>query len=296
MNQVALDSLALHVEAEQIAGLYQPPAHPGRPSTLLDAHKVKRFLAYLIDGNYRETACKASGLSTSTLHRLLKLAEAGNAGAIAFRDTLEKAEARAESATVRNVRKASRFPQFWAAGMTYLERKSPEKWGRRPEDSSAPKVIVQVGGNASDVKVLIQSGPSPVADSLSALSPDLAIPVTLGAPQGEGHANVAPSLQMGPITQIMVTSHDHVPGAHDAAVHPADGARFAEGGPVAQGAPPRPEFSPVKASRRQAVPVKASPVKVRRRKPRSRGGLSGLASRLAADARAKEKRGGDAGA
>ncbi len=290
MNQTALDSLSLRVQAESIADAYllQGP-RPGHPSVLQEPEKVQLLLASLTDGNYRETACRMAGIAKQTFYNWAKRAEAGDEGAIALMDAVEKAEAAAESETVRNVRNASKLPQFWAAGMTWLERKSPEKWGRRPEDSSAPKVIVQVGGNASDVKVLIQSGLSPAADSLSALSLDPSIPVTLGAPQSEGPANVAPSPHLGPITQIMVTSHDHVPGAHDAAVHPADGARFAEGGPVAQGAPPRPEFSPGKASRRKASAVQTER-KPRRRKPRSRGGLSGLASRLAADARAKEKR------
>ncbi len=58
---------------------------------------------------------------------------------------------------VRNVRKASQLPQFWAAGMTVLERKFPDKWGRRPEDSSTPRIVVQIGVKDGDVQV--QLGP-----------------------------------------------------------------------------------------------------------------------------------------
>ena len=124
---------------------------------------MTRFLAALSDGNYRETACRISGLSTSTLHKKLKLAEAGDEAAIAFREAVEKHEAEAESETVRNVRHASKLPQFWAAGMTWLERKSPEKWGRRQDDSSVPKVIVQIGARDSDVTVNVLS-PAPHND------------------------------------------------------------------------------------------------------------------------------------
>jgi len=148
------ESVALRVLAEQISALHRP-AQTGRPSDFEDVDKIQRFLSYISDGNYRETACKASGFSLTSLQKKLKLAEEGNDAAIAFRTALEKAEGLAESETVVNVRNASKLPQFWAAGMTYLERKSPDRWGRRQDDASVPKVVVQVGGNASDVKVLI---------------------------------------------------------------------------------------------------------------------------------------------
>ncbi len=152
--QTAHDSVGLRVQAEQIADLHKPAA-TGRPSAFEDVDKIQRFLAFVSDGNYRETACKASGFAVSTLHKKLKLAEQGDEAACLFREALEKAEGLAESETVSNVRRASKLPQFWAAGMTYLERKSPDRWGRRQDDSSAPRVVVQVGGNATDVKVLI---------------------------------------------------------------------------------------------------------------------------------------------
>ena len=91
------------------------------------------------------------------LHRWLEAADRGDEAAILFRNALEKAEAAAESETVRNVRNASKLPQFWAAGMTWLERKNPEKWGRRQDDSSTPKVIVQLGVSADRVQVAILS-------------------------------------------------------------------------------------------------------------------------------------------
>ena len=94
----------------------------------------------------------------------------GDEAAIAFRDAIEKAEALAESETVRNVRQASKLPQFWAAGMTYLERKHPERWGRRQEDSAAPKVVVNIGVRDSDVQVQVLS-PS-VSEDLHRLTAD----------------------------------------------------------------------------------------------------------------------------
>lgn len=149
------DALTLRVQAEQIANAVTPSV--GHPPVIGDANKVQLFLASLADGNYRETAIKVAGMSKQTLYNTIKRAEAGDVAAMAFVDAMEKAEAQAEAEIVRNVRTASKLPQFWAAGMTLLERKNPEKWGRRQDDSSTPKVIVQIGANTSDVTVNIAS-------------------------------------------------------------------------------------------------------------------------------------------
>jgi hypothetical protein len=122
-----------------------------------DPDTVQVFLAAIADGNYRETACKLAGISKQTLYNTIKRAEHGDNSAQAFVDALEKAEALAESETVRNVRQASKLPQFWAAGMTWLERKSPDRWGRRSEDGNAPRVVVQIGVKDSDVTVNVVS-------------------------------------------------------------------------------------------------------------------------------------------
>lgn len=149
------DALTLRVQAEQIAAYAQPTG--GHPLAIADADRVQLLLASLADGNYRETACKVAGFAKQTFYNMQKRAEAGDAAAIAFIDAVEKAEAQAEAEIVRNVRTASKLPQFWAAGMTLLERKNPEKWGRRQDDSSTPKVIVQIGATTSDVTVNIAS-------------------------------------------------------------------------------------------------------------------------------------------
>jgi hypothetical protein len=57
---------------------------------------------------------------------------------------------------VRKVRAAGRDPRFWAAEMTYLERRHPHRWGRRAEGHDGPKVIEQIGSRDSDVQVNIQ--------------------------------------------------------------------------------------------------------------------------------------------
>jgi hypothetical protein len=63
------------------------------------------------------------------------------------------------------VRKAGELPQFWAAEMTYLERRFPEKWGRRQDSQDGPKVVVQIGVRDSDVRVQIAESPAKTGES-----------------------------------------------------------------------------------------------------------------------------------
>lgn len=147
----ATESVTLRVQAEQIADAYLP--NGGRPALTADPDKVQLFLACIRDGNYRETAYKQAGIAKQTFYNTLKRAEQGDVAAQAFVDAVEKAEADAEADTVRNVRNASKSPQFWAAGMTWLERKSPDRWGRRQDDANVPRVVVQIGVKDGDVQV-----------------------------------------------------------------------------------------------------------------------------------------------
>jgi len=150
-------SSALRVQAEQITDAFIPSSF-GKPAFLENTEQVHLLLAALHDGNYRDIACRLAGISKQTFYNQLKRAETGDEAAMAFVDAVEKAEALAESQTVHNVRKASELPQFWAAGMTWLERKSPDRWGRRNEDSGSPRVVVQIGVKDGDVQVQIGGG------------------------------------------------------------------------------------------------------------------------------------------
>jgi len=161
--------------AQRIAGLYEPP-ETGRPSSaLIDVYRLHKLFHSLADGNYIETAVRAAGFSPQTFYNWKQQAVDGNIAAIAFMDAVEKARAEAESGIVADVRKAARKEQFWAAGMTLLERTRPERFGRRPEESG-PKVVVQVGGVSNDVKVLISHQPTetfaeaPFASDVSTVS------------------------------------------------------------------------------------------------------------------------------
>ena len=150
------ESLTLRAHAERVAS-HVEPSRIGRPPLEADPEIVNIILAAVADGNYRETACRLAGISKQALYNILKRADRGDAAAMAFVDALEKAEAMSEATIVKNVRKASESPQFWAAGMTLLERKSPDRWGRRQDDSSAPRVVVQIGARDSDISVSVSA-------------------------------------------------------------------------------------------------------------------------------------------
>ena len=152
-------------EAGYIRDLYeQSPTYP--PSILGDPQRVNRFLVAMAAGNYKSTAATIAGFARETLFHLEKKAKDGYLPAIALFNAVEKAEAEAENEMVACVRSAAKAgPQFWAAGMTYLERRQPDRWGKRQSDSSAPAIVVnvhQVGDG--EVKVGVQvTGLSPAS-------------------------------------------------------------------------------------------------------------------------------------
>lgn len=151
---LATESLTIRAQAEQIAALVVPA--PGRPPLERDPDAVQLLLAALADGNYRQTACRLAGIAPQSLYNAIKRAEAGEAAAIALVEAVESAEARAEAEIVTSWRKAVQAgPQYWAAGATFLERKSPDRWGKRTDDGNAPKVVVQIGLTAQDVAISV---------------------------------------------------------------------------------------------------------------------------------------------
>ena len=162
-----LDTLTIQSQAQIVANSIG--VQPGRPQRIADPDVVQLLLASLADGNYRETACAVAGMSKQSFYQTLKRADAGDDAAIAFRDAVENAEASAEAELVGCVRSAAKKgPQYWAAGMTFLERKSPDKWGRRAEENNAPRVVVQIGAGVSDVTVNVVSA-APSSSDLTSL-------------------------------------------------------------------------------------------------------------------------------
>ncbi len=136
------------------------PQQVGNPSRIGEPDLVQAFLESVAEGNYIECAAQEAGLSKVTVYNWIKRGEDGEEPFTAFVNALKRAEAQAEREAVKNVRRAGREDnRFWAAEMTYLERRHPDRWARRSEDSGAPRVVVQIGVRDSDVQVSIASSP-----------------------------------------------------------------------------------------------------------------------------------------
>ena len=193
------DSVFLRAQAEQIAAAYIPPTN-GRASRIGDADCVQLLLAAIQEGSYLETACKLAGLSKVTVYDWIKRGETGEEPHATFLNALQKAEAQAEHEMVRAVRKAGQKEAFWAAAATHLERRHPDRWGKRQTDNSTPAIVVnvhQVGDG--EVKVGVQvTGLSP-ASSLPE-SESLQIPSGIASESDkQGYVNQAKSL----ITEVI---------------------------------------------------------------------------------------------
>ncbi len=146
--------------AHAIASRYVPAA-TGRPSGIGNPETLTAFLQAVEDGNYLEIACELADISKETFRQWSQRAEAGEEPHKALLAAVKRAAARAEAAEVAKVRAAGKDPRFWAASMTYLERRHPDRWARRSEGSDSPKVVVQIGVRDSDVQVSIHGAAAP---------------------------------------------------------------------------------------------------------------------------------------
>jgi hypothetical protein len=161
---------ALHAHADEAQR-----TRNGRELALFESHpeRIGRLVDFLIQGNYRDTASTLAGITARSVRSWMEAAERGDARYEPVADVIKIAECLAEAASVRHVRAAGRDPRFWAADMTYLERRYPDRWARRAEDTSMPRVVVQVGIAAADIKVTLDGGS---AESDAILSPPPATP------------------------------------------------------------------------------------------------------------------------
>jgi hypothetical protein len=156
--------------AKAIAEHYTPP-RTGRPSDLSDIKTVALFLSELESGVHLEPAAELAGLAPNTVRNWIKRGEAEEIASQgtdspyqSFCRAVKRCRANAESRVTKNILKASEEPRFWAAGATYLERTYPDRWGRRQEDSSSPRIVVQIGARDSDVSVQVSAVPVPVQE------------------------------------------------------------------------------------------------------------------------------------
>lgn len=141
--------------ATQIANSYQPPKH-GRPAAIQNADTVQALLTYIEQGNYMEVAAELADVSEATLRAWIKRGEAGEPPFDQFLRAVKRAEAKAEHQEIQKVRRAGENPQFWAASMTFLERRHPTKWARRSETPPDSKITIAIGLGSATPQAVIQ--------------------------------------------------------------------------------------------------------------------------------------------
>ena len=103
----------------------------GRLSKLTS--KVEETIVQAIRaGNYASVAAEYAGVSESTFYNWLRRGREESEGPFrSFHDAVRGAERESEVRAVAIVQK--HMDGNWQAAMTFLERKHPERWGRRDQ-------------------------------------------------------------------------------------------------------------------------------------------------------------------
>lgn len=130
----------------------------GRPSKFTPAVREKIVQA-LRGGAHRSTAAQFGGVSHTTLRNWMLLAESPDAPPeyVEFAEEVQKAEADAEIIRLARLNKAG-ADGSWQADAWWLERKNPEKWGKK--DRTQMEIT---GADGGPITVQASLGADPAA-------------------------------------------------------------------------------------------------------------------------------------
>ena len=97
---------------------------------------IKEAVELVKMGNYTETVCQYLGIGETTWYRWMKEGENARSGIKReFWESIKRAESHAEIRNVGIIQKAAEKakddPKLWVAAMTFLERKFPDRWGKK---------------------------------------------------------------------------------------------------------------------------------------------------------------------
>lgn len=177
-------------------------AKVGRP-TKLTPKLQQEICASLLSGAYIETASALHGVTKQTLYEWFKRGNQGEAPYDGFIDAVKRVEAQSETIAINRINTAAEDPKNWTAAAWRLERKHPERWGRRD------KVDLTIDGEVEHVHVF-QPNPeflTKVATNLRDLrlaAPEEAIvidvpAVEIEAPFTEEHSQPEPNGHTRPV-------------------------------------------------------------------------------------------------
>lgn len=93
-------------------------------------------------GNYILVACRLAGIRVTTYKNWMERGLADDSGKyFDFYEAVMEAEARFETSLVAQIK--AQIPESWQAGMTLLERRFPQRWGRRDRMEHSFDVMAQ---------------------------------------------------------------------------------------------------------------------------------------------------------
>lgn len=125
---------------------------PG-PKTSLTPEMQQRIVDAITAGNYLDTAASYAGIARSTLHDWLKRGRAKEAEEpfASFVAAVDEAMGKAETRFVALIAEAAKTT--WTAGAWWLERRYPERWGRRDrvEHTGKDGGPIEVKGSPAEV-------------------------------------------------------------------------------------------------------------------------------------------------
>ena len=117
-------------------------------------------------GNYAITACHLVGISENCFYTWLEQAKKDDEDGLTpdkslyvrLSESLKRAEALAESRLVDVVREAAVKKKEWLPAMTFLERRHPDRWGRK--DRSKIDITEKKSVTITHVEIVLNQGDS----------------------------------------------------------------------------------------------------------------------------------------
>jgi transposase len=124
----------------------------GGRRTKLTPEVQDKIVGAIRAGNYAAVAAEYAGITESCFYLWLRRGRAEGEGIyFQFLQAVKEAEREAEVRAVAIVQK--HMADNWTAAMTFLERKFPDRWGRRdrtPVDTDPRDVLAKLLGSAPD--------------------------------------------------------------------------------------------------------------------------------------------------
>ena len=102
----------------------------GGRQTKLTPEIQEKIVSAIRAGNFAAVAAGYAGICESTFYRWIQKGKEAKSGIYCeFREAIKSAENESEVRAVAHIQK--HMTKNWQAAMTYLERKHPDRWGRR---------------------------------------------------------------------------------------------------------------------------------------------------------------------